>query len=135
MPEWIQLVLMGMGLELARIAGVYDRAGPVAKHVAAFLPTAMKRLKEEKARLQPPAVVRHETRWSMTKQANGAVILVLEEYLHATSEGGGRYAEVRAQMPEPVGTQLWTAVQEQRDTLVEKTLAEGTRVLDLEAGL
>lgn len=135
MPEWLHLVLMGLSMELARIAGVYDRAGPVAKHVAACLPTAMKRLETEKARLQRPAVVRHETRWSMEKKPDGAVVLLLEEYLHATTDGGGRYATVRAQLPEAVGNQLWEAVQEQRDKIVEQTLAEGTRVFDLEKGL
>lgn len=135
MPEWIQLVIMGVGMELTRIAGVYSCAGPVAVVALKTAKAETKRLDAENSRLQRPTVVRHDTRWSMTKKADGAVTLVLVEYLHATAEIGGRYASVRAQLPEAIGNQLWAAVHEQRDTLIEKTLAEGTRVLDLEKGL
>lgn len=97
--------------------------------------TEKKRLEAERVRLQRPAFVRHETRWSISRTDTGRVALVLEEYVHTTAEGGGRYASTRSLLPEPVGSELWSAVMEQRDTLVEKTLAEGTRVFDLEKGL
>lgn len=135
MPEWIQLVLLGVGMELARIAGVYDRAGPVARVVGGLLKMEKRRLEAERVRLQRPAFVRHETRWKISRTDTGRVALILEEYVHTTAESGGRLASTRALLPEPTGSELWSAVMEQRDTLVEKTLAEGTRVFDLEKGL
>lgn len=128
-------MLMGVCMELATVAGVYSSAGPVARVVGGMLKTEKKRLDAERVRLQSPAFVRHETRWSISRTETGRVALVLEEYIHTTAEGGGRYASTRSLLPESVGSEIWSAVMEQRDTLVEKTLTEGTRVFDLEKGL
>lgn len=131
----VSLVAMAVCMEAMRWAAYMERLLPIQREAIRAAEARVKRAEVALERSKRPIVARHETRWSMERAGNGRVVIVLEEYLHSTAEGGGRYAETRAQLQEPVGTQLWNAVHEQRDTLVEKTLAEGTRVADLEEGL
>lgn len=135
MAGLIALVLMHVSMESARWVALLERLNPLMREVARILAAQKKKLEVERERLSRPVISRHETRWSITRTETGRVALVLEEYLHTTAEGGGRYATTRALLPEPTGTHLLDAVREQRDTLVEKTLAEGTRIIDLEKGL
>lgn len=126
---------MALCMEAMRWAAYMERLSPLQREAMRAAEAQVKRAEVALERFKRPIVARHETRWHISRTGTGRVALVLEEYVHTTAEGGGRYASTRSLLPEPVGSELWSAVMEQRDALVEKTLAEGTRVFDLEKGL
>lgn len=65
----------------------------------------------------------------MQRNAEGRVVLVLDEnFRYGEEPDGGRFARTSITLAEPLGRDIWAAIHEQRDTVIEKSLEDGARV-------
>ncbi|MBZ4402496.1 hypothetical protein [Myxococcus sp. AS-1-15] len=74
--------------------------------------------------------VRLNRTWALERNAQGRVVLHLDEDFHYGE--GGRFARTSVTFAEPMGRMVWDAVREERDVVIEKVLADGARVASVD---
>ena len=77
--------------------------------------------------------VRLDRSWEVQRNAEGRVVLHLDEnFRYGEEPDGGKFARTSITLAEPLGRDTWAAIHEQRDTVIEKVLADGARVASVE---
>lgn len=96
-----------------------------------LLLAGLMRLERWRARRLVPVRVTRD--WKLGRLKDGRVTLELEENFRFRGDGDGRYwqSTITFQGAE-FGEQVWSHVREQRETVVESSLAEGARVAGIE---
>lgn len=77
--------------------------------------------------------VRLDRSWEVHRNAEGRVVLILDEnFRYGEEPDGGRFARTSITLAEPLGRDIWAAIREQRDTVIEKALSDGARVASVD---